>query len=173
MLERADPVKRVIEVGPSKTLASMAKKSTNGRIAQRDKSRSIRRSFLSSNSDTKAIFYEYDEHADAPATAEPVSMQASPLPDTAIQGHAATSAVNSNVPQSPPTVQREQVPDMPLLALDVVIAITSQKLKQPFDELSLEKSLRDLSGGKRLGINDYESSLLMILINVRQIYSPE
>ena len=148
MLERADPVKRVIEVGPSKTLATMAKKSTNGRRAKLDKSRSIERSFLSSNSDTKAIFYEYDEQVDPSATAEPTSIQASPLIDAGTQSHATTLVVTPEAIKIPSAVQRDPVPDTPLLALDVVIAITSQKVKKSFDELSLEKSLRDLSGGK-------------------------
>ena len=150
MLERADPVKRIIEVGPSKTLSTMAKKSTNGRFTERDKSRSIERSFLSSTSDAKAIFYEYDEHPDAPALAEPVSLQASPLPDTAVQPSTTSSAVTLGAIESPPAVQSEPVPDAPFPVLDVITAITSQKVKQSFDELSLDKSLRDLSGGKRI-----------------------
>ena len=146
MLDRAEAVKRIMEVGPTKTLASMAKKSALGRCSIKDKSRSIERNFLASSSDTKAIFYEYDEvqAISYPAESTPDQASVAPKPIATIDSTGPAIATSPTVAAAPSAA----VPDAALTALDAVIAITSQKIKQPFEQLSIDRSLHDLSAGR-------------------------
>jgi fatty acid synthase subunit alpha len=61
-------------------------------------------------------------------------------------------------PPSPPEQSRSQSSDLrprsipsenlSLTATHIVLAITSQKLRRPFDQVPVDKSIRDLSGGE-------------------------
>ncbi|GME39335.1 Fatty acid synthase alpha subunit protein [Neofusicoccum parvum] len=141
LLKEAD-VRRVVEIGPSKVLGTMAQKTWKKKLSARDALTSTERTFLSFADDSSKIYYEYEEGA-AP---EPVPTQeetvAAPSPASAPVVAAAPAPVVAAAGPAAP------VEDIPLSALDVVIALSAQKLKKAFDELPLDKSLRDLCAGK-------------------------
>lgn len=137
-------MRRVVEIGPSKVLGTMAQKTWKKKLSARDALTSTERTFLSFADDSSKIYYEYEEGA-AP---EPVPTQeetvAAPTPASAPVVAAAPAPVVAAAGPAAP------VEDIPLSALDVVIALSAQKLKKAFDELPLDKSLRDLCAGKKL-----------------------
>ena len=129
----------------------MAGKTSDQNFSSQDKSRSINRQILSYHDDSKAIYYEYEEnvevtappsvptHSDSPTTAQ---VSAAPVPS-----QSATVPSTAAVATGAPSVSADSIEDVPLSATDVVLAITAQKLKRPLDEVSVNKSLHDLSAG--------------------------
>lgn len=126
----------------------MAGKTRDQNFLSQDKSLLIDRQILSYSDDSKAIYYEYEEndgmaappsasaHSDSQST---VKIPAAPVPTlSATVPRSAIEATN---------VSANPVEDVPLSATDVVLALVAQKLKRPLDEVSVHKSLRDLSGG--------------------------
>ena len=136
---RHEAVERYVEVGPSKVLSTMGKKTVGRNHQLQDKLRLLRRQFLSHSDDYAQICYEYEETQPA-APAEPAEAAPAPVAPS-------PAAPAAPVPAAPAAVA-VAVEDVPLSALDVVLAISAQKLKQPFDQVPLQKSIRDLSGGK-------------------------
>ena len=131
----------------------MAKKTAGRRLALRDTSRAIERQFLSYADDAKDIYYEYDEPAQDAAPAE--DEKAAQAPAAAIPKPKPEPTAAPPVPPSQPKPVGAATQDVPLSATDIVLAIVASKLKQPFDQVSLQKSIRDLSGGE-----EYSPSLV-------------
>ena len=122
----------------------MGKKTAGRRLALRDTSRATERQFLSYADDTKDIYYEYDEPApEAPAEAEKAAVPPAAVPAPKPEPAAAPAAPT---PQPAPVIAAKAT-DVPLTATDVVLAIVAMKMKQPFDQVSVQKSIRDLSAG--------------------------
>lgn len=125
-------------------LATMAKKSADSKPGQRSLDS---RQFLSHANEPGEICSEYNtlslsESEDVSTThistqsALPASILAAPV-----------AVVEERAPLS---VEMVAVADIPLSPIDIVLAIVSQKLRQPFDQVSVEKTLRQLSGGNFL-----------------------
>ena len=129
----------------------MARKTTDQNFSSQDKSRSINRQILSYNDDAKAIYYEYEEsdrvvapesaptHSDSQATGK--------APAAMISSQPTIVTPSIDLSAGPTHTSVTSLDDVPLSATDVILALTAQKLKRPLDEVSLHKSLRDLSGG--------------------------
>ncbi|KAI0384967.1 putative fatty acid synthase alpha subunit FasA [Hypomontagnella monticulosa] len=144
-------VQRIIEIGPAKVLASMAKKSAKRLVGEQDLARSIEREFLNITDpdDARKIYYEYDENSSA---AEAASAKDGPTPPpvapvkivaTPIQAPvAAPVAVVSAPIAAASTVDKDFTPT------DVILSLVAQKLRRAFDEVSLSESIQNLSGGK-------------------------
>ena len=147
LLSREDAVSRFIEIGPAKILARMAKQTADSKYADLDLARSIHRAFLSTKSDSKDIYYEY----------EPVGDESTPdLSDSGVK------PASSPVPIAPARTERPQTPvqaptslnaaskiqDVPVSAQEVVRSLISRKLKCSFEDTSPGKSIKDLTGGK-------------------------
>ncbi|GLA79249.1 hypothetical protein AtubIFM56815_000036 [Aspergillus tubingensis] len=140
---RDEAVERYVEVGPAKVLSTMGKKTVARNHQLQDQLRLIRRQFLSHSDDYGQICYEYEESQpvastetqDPPVTPAPVAV-------------AAASPVAPAATPAAPVVAAAAIDDVPLSALDIVLALSAQKLKQPFDQVPLQKCIRDLSGGK-------------------------
>ena len=149
-------VQRYIEIGPSKVLATMAGKTIAQKYSSKDKARLITRQILSHSDDSKAIYYEYDEKDEvaAPRLAPAHSGSETTMgePATLIPSQSATVLPGANIATQATNVSRSSVEDVPLSATDVVLAPTGQKLKRPLDEVSIHKSLRDLSGGGKFAL---------------------
>ncbi|PYH93832.1 hypothetical protein BO71DRAFT_477614 [Aspergillus ellipticus CBS 707.79] len=145
LLQHDPAIQRIVEIGPSRVLANMAQKTAKaGPTARHDQANAINRQFLSTASNLREIHYEYDEPEEAPA-AEPTSTP------TAVPTAAPMTAPPVAAPAAPtlaPAAAAAAVPDTPLTAGDLVLSLTAQKLKKPFDQVPLDKSIRDLSGGK-------------------------
>ena len=129
----------------------MAEKTTDQKFSSQDKSRSIKRQVLSYSDDSKAIYYEYEENdgvaAPPSAPAHPDSRSTVKIPAAPVPNQSATMLPNATVATGATNVSATSIEDVPLSATDVVLALTAQKLKRPLDEVSVHKSLRDLSGG--------------------------
>jgi fatty acid synthase subunit alpha, fungi type len=116
----------------------MAKQTVDTRFADRDRPRCIERQFLSSQSDEKKIRYEYDPpepemHVVSEETAPPVSLETKAPPQQQ---------------QPQPVPMASAVPDVPVSALEIVVALVARKLKKSFDEASVVKSIKELCNGK-------------------------
>lgn len=154
-------VQRFVEIGPSKVLSTMAGKTLNRKFLSQDRSRVVKRQLLSDSADAKAVYYEYDENdAMEGETSEPSSTQSTNQrkPDeskpvqVAVSPPVEAASVQSSAPSAHTTSSETSKPieDVPLSATDVVLALVAQKFKQPTDELPVDKSIRDLSGGESL-----------------------
>lgn len=129
----------------------MARKTIAQEFSVEDNARLINRQILSYSDDRKSIYYEYDENkeVEAPPSASVHSGTPSTVktPATLASDQSTTIIPDADIAAQETQVSAQSIEDAPLSALDVVLALTGQKLKRPMDEVSLHKSLRDLSGG--------------------------
>lgn len=125
----------------------MAKKTVNRKSSSHITSRSIDRQILSYSDDSKAIHYVYEnnEEGTLPTITDSPTVTSTPHP---IPTQASTTPPSPNGVSGGSSRQVMPLADVSLSATDVVLAITAHKLKRPFDEVTLGKSLRDLSGGE-------------------------
>lgn len=136
---------RFIEIGPAKVLARMAKQTAESKYAERDLARSIQRKFLSTQSDEKEIYYEYEPEDDVPDTTGSLEEHAKP-PDPPVS--AATEQPKTSPEVLPLSAAAAQIPDTPILAIEIIRCIIAQKLNKDYDSISTTKSIKDLTGGK-------------------------
>ncbi|KAB2569798.1 Fatty acid synthase subunit alpha [Lasiodiplodia theobromae] len=141
-------VRRIVEVGPSKVLSTMAQKTWKKKLSAKDALSSTNRSFLSSADDTSSIYYKYEGAAPAPEPATTTQAAPAPAPTPSAAPAAAATPAPAPAAAAAPSAPAAMVDDTPLTALDVVVALSAQKLKKAFDELPLDKSIRDLCAGK-------------------------
>ena len=129
----------------------MAGKTIAQKFSDEDKARLINRQILSHSDDRKAIYYEYEENdeVEAPPSGSVHSGTPSTVKTPATLGpnQSATTIPDADIATQETNVSAHSIEDAPLSASDVVLALTGQKLKRPMDEVSIHKSLRDLSGG--------------------------
>jgi fatty acid synthase subunit alpha len=146
-LETTSAPQRYIEVGPSTVLAAMAKKTTIQKFGLAKDSWWTDREFLSYTDHKESIHYEYKPGTEATDPGIEDRLQ----PPTSPPGPEPRSMPEELLPMdrrddrqsSPSTLDI----DVPLTALNFVLSLTAQKLKQPFDVVPTHKSIRDLSRG--------------------------
>ena len=147
LFSREDAISRFIEIGPAKVLARMAKQTADSKYGNRDLAKSIRRKFLSPNSDSKDVLYEYEAVGDEPS------------PDVSTPRTKPPSSPMSTVPagteqlQTPfqkPTLltAASKIQDVPVSAQEVVRSLIARKFNQGFEDIPTGKSIKDLTGGK-------------------------
>ncbi|KAK7203853.1 fatty acid synthase-like protein [Myxozyma melibiosi] len=135
---------RVVEIGPSPTLAGMASRTLKAKYESYDAALSLQRQVLCYSKDTKEIYYTAD-----PAPEEPAAPAASTSAPAAAAPAAAAAAPAAAAPAAAaPVAAASAVADEPVKAVDIVRAIVAQKLKKPFDQIPLSKTIKDLVGGK-------------------------
>ncbi|KAI0649410.1 fatty acid synthase [Trametes meyenii] len=131
---------RFIEVGPSPTLTGMATRTLKAKYEAQDDSVTHRRAIFCHAKHTKEVYYQFEDEAEAPAEAS--SEESAPTP-------AAAPVAATPVAAAPaPSASAASIEDVPLKAVDVLVAIIAQKLKKKVDEIPLSKSIKDLVGGK-------------------------
>ncbi|KAF8907276.1 fatty acid synthase [Gymnopilus junonius] len=130
---------RLIELGPSPTLTGMATRTLKAKYEAQDGSVSISRAILCHSKNTKEIYYQYEDAAEAPAATEEAP---APSATTAVAALAAPVAIA--VPSGPVA----SIEDVPVKAVDILLVVVAQKLKKRIDEIPLSKSIKDLVGGK-------------------------
>jgi hypothetical protein len=130
-------VERLIELGPSPTLAGMATRTINLKYAAQDASVGLRREILCVAKNADEIYYRF-----ADAVEEAVEEAAAPASAPAAPAAAAPAA------PAPSAGPAAQVADEPLKAIDTLRAIIAQKLKKRIDEIPVAKAVKDLVGGK-------------------------
>ena len=142
LLKKNPTIRRFIEIGPRTTLATMAKKSASKYAVRCPQSSQLE--FLSYQDQQDEILFRYpEESAKVTEKKLPVPKQASATP-------ALTSTAQTlEKPTHDSTESVGYVPsaDVALSAKHVVLAMTAQKLQRPFDQVPIEKTIRDLSGG--------------------------
>ncbi|KAJ2075660.1 fatty acid synthase alpha subunit Lsd1 [Coemansia sp. S155-1] len=157
-------VERIIEIGPSATLCRMAEGS-------------VKLAGLENQVSTLHVFRDEDEVNFRPALPES-------LPETAAyessgsvsQTETATasradsvsgekdsapeSVVSSSESATTAVEGAADVPDVPLKSVFVIRTVIAQKLKRPLSEVSADRSVRDLTGGKSTLQNEILGDLL-------------
>ncbi|CZR60182.1 related to 3-oxoacyl-[acyl-carrier protein] reductase [Phialocephala subalpina] len=141
---RPENIQRYVEVGPAKILSTMAKKTVTAHSSQAP-SRSSQYQFLSSSDNKEDIYYQYPEEEEPVAAAESTPAPSVPVVEAVASVQTAVATVTASASVSAPAAA---APEIPLSASHVVLALTAQKLKKPFDSVSTQKTIRELSGGK-------------------------
>lgn len=111
-------------------------------------SHTVTRQFLSSSDNRKEIFYQYDEGEPEMVTSMEASTAKTALP-TESPVPSAVTETSQHVETGPvSTIAAATVDDIPMNAIDAVIAVVAQKLRKQFDQIPISKSIQELSGGK-------------------------
>ena len=135
-------VERLIEIGPSPTLAGMAQRTLKAKYEGYDQALGMQRQVLAYSKEGKEIYYNVEPPApvEEPAAAEPAPAAA---PTAAAPAPAAPAPVAAAA-----AGPAAAVPDAPVKAVDIVHAVVAQKLKKQIDDISPSKAIKDLVGGK-------------------------
>ncbi|KAI0243885.1 fatty acid synthase alpha subunit Lsd1, partial [Massospora cicadina] len=134
-------VERLIEVGPSPTLANMADRTLKTKYAAYDDARNFQRTTLCCTKNEKEIYYAVD-----PEEAEPVAKpEAKPAAEpVAAPAPVAAAPVAAPVARGP----AQTIQDVPLKASTVLHVIIAQKLKKELGQVPMSKTIKDVVGGK-------------------------
>ncbi|KAJ1518159.1 3-oxoacyl-[acyl-carrier-protein] synthase [Coelomomyces lativittatus] len=151
-------VERFIEVGPSATLTNMAERTLKLKYTAYDDARTFRRKNLSYARNKQQIYYEYnDDAASIPTISSSLRKEGTITvsPDTSTSTSTSTHSKPPNTENSSnsspnPTVtgEAEIIPDTVIPSWLLLACLLSQKLKVPVEKLDLNKTIKDLSGGK-------------------------
>ena len=133
---------RIIEIGPSPTLAGMATRTIKAKYESYDAALSLQRDVLCYSKDAKEIYYLEDPPAPAAPAAEPAS-EAAPAA-AAVPAASAPVAAPAPAAAGPAAA----IADEPVKAALVLHVLVAQKLKKPLDAIPLSKTIKDLVGGK-------------------------
>ncbi|RAK97275.1 uncharacterized protein BO80DRAFT_482258 [Aspergillus ibericus CBS 121593] len=164
LLRKQSPIQRFIEIGPRSTLARMARKSAAIHHDQHAPSQWAHFQFLSYQDDQDKILYEYPDITLPIPTSKPTALAPNPAQLTASIPRSETeqSAVPGPAPVSSTTEALGHVPSarVSLSARHILLAMTAQKLRRSFDQVPLEKTIRDLCGGKSTLQNELTGDLV-------------
>ncbi|MCJ1316868.1 hypothetical protein MMC15_002189 [Xylographa vitiligo] len=162
-------IERLIEIGPSETLISMAKKTLAAQHKKHDALLSSKRKLLYYKKDQREIRYEVDPEPErAPlvalipaelitATPAPASVGEAPKKDWAANdtgpehGAKPQGAVlisGTTMGNHSTTVLAAYMPDAPVTAKEIVVTIIAQKLQKQYNSLGTDKSIKQLVGGR-------------------------
>jgi len=138
-------VERLIEIGPSPTLAGMALRTLKSKYEGYDQALGLQRQVLAYSKEGKEIYY----NVDPPTPIEEVPpAAATPTPTPAAAATPAPAAAAAPAPAAAPSGPVTQIADEPVKAVDIVHAVVAQKLKKKLEEVSSSKAIKDLVGGK-------------------------
>ncbi|KAL2419958.1 Fatty acid synthase subunit alpha [Exophiala dermatitidis] len=155
--------KNFIEIGPSDVLLGMMKKTLQAN-KQKEAVRGLNRRLLSVNASQKDLYRglttDDDIEDDSPANDKDANSQeqqqqspvtpaaAAPAQSPADITAAATAAAVKEVVNSSP------LEDRPVTAKDVVLAILGSKLGKPASSIAMDKSVKELAGGRSILENE-------------------
>ncbi|KAL4919048.1 hypothetical protein BDW62DRAFT_48095 [Aspergillus aurantiobrunneus] len=146
-------IQRFVEIGPRPVLSNMAKKSSRIYSKFCPSSNLSSAEFLSYHDNQSEITYQYQ---DAPVSE---SVSQSPVQSADEKNSPSVSRQTSSPPKGSP-VSVIPSADLPLQASHVILAMTAQKLRRRFDQVSVERTIRDLSGGKSTLQNELTGDLV-------------
>ncbi|KAL2867500.1 uncharacterized protein BJX67DRAFT_380851 [Aspergillus lucknowensis] len=120
--------RRLVELGPAKTLLGMAQKTLEQMSTQGVQ-------LLASTQDLQQLCYEYDEPAEDSTVDETIvqTPQSSPVPELVAEREQVTV---------------HTVSDAPLTAISIVTALVARKLRRSASEIDVSRSIKELCGGK-------------------------
>ncbi|KAL1962944.1 hypothetical protein VTN77DRAFT_9040 [Rasamsonia byssochlamydoides] len=134
-------IARAVEIGPGDTLTNISKRTIQQKYQRHDAVNSIKRQFLCYKRDAKEIYHEYDASSTSqkavPSPAAPA--ESSPEPEKAPVAAAPQLAVQSTA---------ANIPDVPVKIVDIVKVIVATSLKKSAKEISLDDTIKGLSGGR-------------------------
>ncbi|AEY97546.1 FAFL138Wp [Eremothecium gossypii FDAG1] len=134
---------RVVEIGPSPTLAGMAQRTIKSKYESYDAALSLRRQVLCYAKDAREIYYTKDPaEVAAPAAAAAAAAPAAPA------AAAPAAAPAAAAPAAAPAAPAAALQDQPVEAKLVLHTLVAQKLKKTYDAVPMAKSIKDLVGGK-------------------------
>ena len=136
-------VERLIEIGPSPTLAGMAQRTLKAKYESYDQALGMQRQVLAYSKEGKEIYYNVDPPPPVEEEVAPASSSA-PTPAAA----AATPAPAAAPAPAASAGPAAQIPDEPVKAVEIVHTVVAQKLKKTLEEVSVSKAIKDLVGGK-------------------------
>lgn len=145
MLFRQQNVQRLIEIGPSDTLVSMAKKTLAGKQhVARDAAMSLSRELLCYKKDQQQIRYEdeaalcraKESEAEEEAKDEKEKMDSEP-----------ERAVSAPTKPQPASVNKPAIPDRPATAADIVTTVVAHKTNKAFHHVPRDQSIKHIVGG--------------------------
>lgn len=145
LFEQTPSIERLVEFGPSKVLANIAKRTHARRFSNRDRTLLNRRHFLSSTQDIKELHYQYkpndtDEHVDQSA--------ASPTPAPESKSAEPSAPAIQVSPVKVKQVAASTIADLPTTPVEIVRAVVAAKVRKPLQDIKDALSIRDLCGGK-------------------------
>ncbi|KAF2472678.1 3-oxoacyl-synthase [Lindgomyces ingoldianus] len=145
-------IDRLIEIGPTNTLAAMAKKTLASQYSIADAVRSRKREVLCHQTDAAKIFEETNN-----AVTEVVLPKATEMPTAEKSASKGAVPSQSQQPDAPVAAPRQtivpaapmlEIPDVPISAGDILTAIISSKLKKPCHEINGAHTIKTLTGGR-------------------------
>jgi hypothetical protein len=139
-------VERLIEIGPSPTLAGMAQRTLKTKYESYDQALGMQRQVLAYSKEGKEIYYNVDPPAPVEKAPPAPSEPAPAAPAAALTAVAAPAPAPS--PAAVPAGPAAQITDEPVRAVDIVHSVVAQKLKKSVDEIPPSKAIKDLVGGK-------------------------
>ncbi|TAQ84674.1 hypothetical protein B7494_g7012 [Chlorociboria aeruginascens] len=146
IFSRENAISRYVEVGPAKILGGMGKKTVDAKYTLGDMSRNIERRFLSSNQDVKDIYFDYETTSPQPAGIKDVEALHQSQPVPALNG--APPSTQNLTPPTATQIAVASISDVPTPAIEIIQSLVAHKLRKRFEEISVNKSLKELSGGK-------------------------
>ncbi|CCH60013.1 hypothetical protein TBLA_0C02010 [Henningerozyma blattae CBS 6284] len=142
---------RVVEIGPSPTLAGMAQRTLKNKYESYDAALSLQRQILCYSKDPKEIYYTLDaaelaakQEAEAASQATP----SAPAAATPAATPAATAAPAAAPAAAAPAGPVSEVADEPIKAGLVLHVLVAHKLKKSLESISMSKTIKDLVNGK-------------------------
>ena len=151
MLLVQQKIERLIEIGPSDTLTSMAKKTL---AAQREKHDALvlsRKKLLYYKKDRHEIQYETDTpptQVASPSSADIVTSKGTAANDAAAKSSIAPSHSNITIKNQSPPAPVVSLPDTPITAKEIITTIIAQKLHKQLKDISCQKTIKQLVGGE-------------------------
>lgn len=135
---------RVVEIGPSPTLAGMASRTIKAKYESYDAALSLQRQVLCYAKDAKEIYYTPDPADLAPPAAEEPAPAAAAAPAAASAAPVAAAPVAAAAPAGPAA----SISDEPVKASLLLHVLVAQKLKKSLDAVPMSKAIKDLVNGK-------------------------
>jgi len=154
LLSGREAVCRIVELGPSKVLVGMAKKTLDGQLSYGAGS-SV--TCLSSTQDMKEICYQYEngESQELAGSDSQTSASSSPKPIPETAPPPSASPEHSGKPASPlPPVASHStsvnmaIEDVPLSGAEIIQVLAARKLKKSVVGIEKSKSIKELCGGE-------------------------
>lgn len=137
---------RVVEIGPSPTLAGMASRTIKAKYESYDAALSLHRQVLCYSKDAKEIYYTPDPADIAPK--ETAAAPAAEEPAPAAAAAAAPTPAAAPAPAPAAAGPAAAIPDEPVKASLLLHVLVAQKLKKPLEAVPMSKAIKDLVNGK-------------------------
>ncbi|OJJ42478.1 hypothetical protein ASPZODRAFT_105188 [Penicilliopsis zonata CBS 506.65] len=130
-------VERFVEIGPADVLTGMLEKTVTRHFKSQDAARHMTRRFLSYARNSQEIQYILQEAAQTVQAAVKPPTEAPVVQAPVVQAAAASDQVKA-----------APIPDAPVEAKEILVAIVAGKLRKSHGELATEKSIKALSNGR-------------------------